>query len=205
MKTVRLSAAFLFLAAITITSISAQTRSGSPPASQPAASSAAVVPDSKIAWISSADFQDPKTGIARISATMSALDREFQPRQTELTQLQQRYQQLNDEVEKTKNVQDPKITAQKMDQLEQLKIDITRKQEDGQKALENRQKELFGPLEQDIGVALQEYAKAHGISVLIDRSRVPLVYADDRLDITKAFIADYNSKKPATASAATPR
>jgi Skp family chaperone for outer membrane proteins len=48
---------------------------------------------------------------------------------------------------------------------------------------------------------LEAFAKARGISVLIDASRVPLIYAADNLDITRAFIADYNSKNPSTASA----
>jgi hypothetical protein len=41
---------------------------------------------------------------------------------------------------------------------------------------------------------------ARGITVIVDGSQVPMVYADDKIDITRAFINDFNSKNPATAS-----
>lgn len=205
MKIDRLLPAFVLVVAATALSASAQTRPAGTPAQQPAApQSTGPIPDSKIAWIYSEAFQDPKTGIARLNDLAAKLNREFQPRQTELNQLQQKAQQLNDDIEKTKNVADPKTLQQKADQLQQLQVDIKRKQEDGQAALEKRQQEMFAPLEQDIDTALKAYAKAHGISVIIDRSRVPLVYAADTIDITRAFINEFNSKNPVTASAATP-
>jgi len=40
--------------------------------------------------------------------------------------------------------------------------------------------------------------------VIIDGSQVPVVYAADSVDITRAFINDFNSKYPATASTTTP-
>ena len=198
-------AAFALVVAVTLLSASAQTKPAGTPAQQPAApQTTAPIPDSKIAWIFSEAFQDPKTGIARLTALANSLNREFQPRQTELNQLTQKAQQLNDDIEKTKNVADPRTLQQKADQLEQLKVEIKRKQEDAQSALEKRQQEIFAPLEQDIDTALKAYAKARGISVIIDRSRVPLVYAADSIDITRAFINEFNSKNPATASAAAP-
>jgi Skp family chaperone for outer membrane proteins len=56
------------------------------------------------------------------------------------------------------------------------------------------------PLQQDIGKALEVFAKARGITVIVDGSQVPVVYAADSIDITRAFINDFNSKNPATAS-----
>ena len=61
-------------------------------------------------------------------------------------------------------------------------------------------RKCFTPLQDDIGKALEAYAKAHNINVIIDGSQVPLVYAADTLDITRAFINDFNSKNPATAA-----
>ena len=208
MKIERLIAAFAFLAAIAISPVLAQKPTGQPapqPAQQPAApQSSAAVPDSKIAVISSNAFLDPKTGIARFNALLNTLNREFQPRQTELNQLQQKAQQLNDEIEKTRNVAEPRTIQQKMDQLEQLKKDLQRKGEDAQAAYEKRQQEIFGPLQDDIDKALAAYAKTLGITVIIDGSRVPLVYAAESIDITRVFINEFNSKFPATASVTPP-
>jgi hypothetical protein len=37
--------------------------------------------------------------------------------------------------------------------------------------------------------------------VIVDGSQVPFVYAADNIDITRAFITEFNSKNPATAAA----
>ena len=63
-----------------------------------------------------------------------------------------------------------------------------------------RRQELFSPLQDEIGRALEAFAKARGINVIIDGAQVPLLYAADSIDITRAFITDFNSKNPVTAA-----
>jgi len=202
MKIKNFIAAFAFMATIALSSALAQTR---PAPTQSAPSQAtAPIPDSKIAVIYSAEFTDPKTGIARFGALVNALNKEFDIKKKELDALQTRAQQLNDDIEKTRAVADPKTLQQKMDQLEQLKKDLQRKGEDAQTAYNKRRGEIFAPLQEDIGKALEVYAKAHNINVIIDGSQVPVVYAADSIDITRPFINDFNNKFPATASAVTP-
>jgi Skp family chaperone for outer membrane proteins len=162
------------------------------------------VPDSKIALIYSDMFLDQKTGIARFNTLVATLDREFLPRRTELQTLQQKAQALTDDINKTAAVADPRTLQTKQDQLDQMKKDLQRKAEDAQAAYDKRKNDLFEPLRNDIGKALEAYAKAHNINVIIDGSQVPLVYAADALDITRAFINDFNSKNPATAAVTTP-
>jgi outer membrane protein len=133
------------------------------------------------------------------------LNREFQPRQTELQQLQQKATTLNDEIDKTRNVADPKTISQKVEQLETYKIELKRKSEDAQQAYDRRRKEIFTPLQDSISKALEAFAKQRGITVLIDGSQVPVVYAADSIDVTRAFINDFNGKNPATASVTPPK
>jgi Skp family chaperone for outer membrane proteins len=199
MKIYRLLAASFFLATLAVFPASAQTRPGAT-----AAQTATPAADGKIALIFSDLFQDPKSGIARINATMGALNREFQPRQTELNQLAQKIQQLTDELQKSPPA-DQKLLQQKIDQLDQMKKDYTRKGEDATAAYKKRKEEMFAPIQDDISKALEVYAKAHGISVLIDGSAVPLAYAADAIDITVAFINEFNSKNPATAAVNPPK
>ena len=61
------------------------------------------------------------------------------------------------------------------------------------------------PLQEEIGKSLEAFAKARGINVIIDAARVPLLYAAESIDITKAFIQDFNSKNPVTASVTPPQ
>jgi Skp family chaperone for outer membrane proteins len=203
MKTYRLLAAAAFLAACTILPAAAQTK---PAATAATPQTSATVADGKIAVIFSDLFQDPKTGIARIAATMSTLNREFQPRQTELNQMAQKIQQLQDEIAKAQQgAVVPKDLQSKIDLLDQTKTDYKRKGEDASAAYNKRKQDIFAPLQEDISKALEAYAKAHGIAVLIDGSAVPFVYTSQSIDVTRAFINEYNSKNPATALLAAPK
>src|ERR1041385_8018082 len=208
MKIDRLTAAFVLVLVLCAIPVLAQPRpAGTAPAqTAPAQTTTAQanVPESKIALIYSDAFLDPKTGIARFMSLVNTLNREFQPRRTELQTLQQKIDALTDDINKTAAVADPRTVQNKKDQLDQAKKDLQRKGEDAQAAYDKRRKDLFEPLQSDIGKALEVYAKAHNINVIIDGSQVPLVYAADALDITRAFINDFNSKNPATAAVTTP-
>jgi Skp family chaperone for outer membrane proteins len=203
MKIDRLIVAFAFVLALTFSTAFAQ-----PKPAAPAAQTTATIPESKIALIYSDAFLDAKTGIARFNSLVTTLNREFQPRQTELQTMQQRITTLTNEVNQAQaasSVVDPKSIQAKMDTLEQLKKDYQRKGEDAQAAYNKRKQDIFQPLQDDIGKALELYAKQHNINVIIDGSQVPLVYAADSIDITRAFINEFNSKNPATASVTPPQ
>jgi Skp family chaperone for outer membrane proteins len=200
MKTKNLFIAVALLAIVPLATAMAQTR----PVSSPPQAASGPIPDSKIAVIYSSEFTDPKTGIAKFGVLVNSLNKEFDLKKKELDALQTKALQLNDEIEKTRNVADPKQIQVKMDTLEQLKKDFTRKSEDAQALSDKRQAETFQPLQDEIKKALEIYAKAHGINVIIDGSNVPVVYAADSLDITRAFINEFNSKNPATAAVTTP-
>jgi Skp family chaperone for outer membrane proteins len=205
MKIDRLIAAFAFVLALSLSTAFAQPK---PAAPQTPTQAAVSVPESKIALIYSDAFLDAKTGIARFNTLVTTLNREFQPRQTELQTMQQRITALTDEVNKMQagsSVVDPKSIQTKMDTLEALKKDYQRKGEDAQAAYNKRRQDIFQPLQDDIGKALELYAKQRNINVIIDGSQVPLVYAADSIDITRAFINEFNSKNPATASIAPPK
>jgi outer membrane protein len=206
MKIDRLIAAVVLMTTIAVISISAQTRPAAPAAGGPATApqTNVAVPDSKMAMIYSEAFLDPKQGIARFNTLLTTLNREFEPRQRELDQINQRVAALTKEISDTQSVADPKTIQQKQESLEQMKREYQRKGEDAQAAYAKRRQEIFGPLQEDIGKALEAFAKARGITVIVDGSQVPVLYAAEAIDITRAFIADFNSKNPATASVTKP-
>lgn len=203
MKIARSFAAVALLALVAV-SASAQQKPAGPAAAAPANQSTVAVPDSKIAMIYSDAFMDPKTGIAKFNSLLSTLNREFQPRQTDLQNLQTRINTLTKEISDTQSVADPNALRQKRDQLEQLNTEFKRKGEDAEAAYNKRRQDIFMPLQQDIGKALEAFAKARGITVIVDGSQVPVVYAAESIDITRAFINEFNSKNPATAAVTTP-
>jgi len=173
-----------------------------PAAAAPAAS--AQLPTAKMAVIYTDMFLDAKTGIAKFTTVLTKLNGEFQKVKDEITQMQQRAAALEAEINKLREAPagtpiDQRSLQAKIEQLEQLKKDIQRKAEDAQAAYNRRRQELFNPLQEEIAKALEVFAKARGITAIIDAAQVPLLYAAENIDITRAFITEFNSKNPATA------
>ena len=180
------------------------------PAAATQQASNASLPTSRMAIIYTDSFFDPKSGITKFSQVLTKLNAEFQKQKDELTQMQTRAQQLQDEITRLQSAPagtpiDQKSIQAKIDQLEVMKRDIQRKGEDAQVAYNKRRGELFAPLQEDVGKALEVFAKARGINIILDGTEIPLIYAADSIDITKAFIAEFNSKNPATASTTPPQ
>jgi len=193
------------------TSVSAQRPAGNPatqPTPAPAAPATVAVPMSKMALINSDSFLDQKTGIAKFNSLLTKLNGEFQKVKDDINGMQTRAQALETEITKLREAPagtpiDQRSLQATIDQLDQLKKDIQRKGEDAQANYNRRRQELFTPLQDEIGKALEAFAKARGINVIIDAAQVPLLYAADSIDITRAFIAEFNSKNPVTAATTT--
>jgi len=175
----------------------------------PATSTGAVnVPTGKVAVIFSAAFQDQKQGIAKFGVLLTKLNGEFQKTQDELNQTAKSIQALQDEIKKMQESPSPdsKTIQSKIGQLDQLKKDYQRRGEDGQAAYQRRRQEIFGPLQEEVGKALDIYVKSRGITLVLDASQVEgILFASETIDITRAFISEYNSKNPVTASVTTPK
>ncbi|HKU74371.1 MAG TPA: OmpH family outer membrane protein [Pyrinomonadaceae bacterium] len=201
----------LIVVAVAMSASAQQQRPAAPagqPTPTPAPAANVALPMSKMAVINSDAFLSDKTGIAKFNTTVNKLNGEFQKVKDDLTQLQTRAQTLESEINKLREAPegtpiDQKSLQAKIDQLEQLKKDIQRRGEDAQTSYNRRRQELFTPLQAEIGTALEAFAKARGINVIIDAAQVPLLFADEKIDITRAFIADFNSKNPVTAASTT--
>jgi Skp family chaperone for outer membrane proteins len=192
-------------------SISAAAQRPATPAAQPtptpattAPAASAQLPTAKMAVIYTDMFLDAKNGIAKFTIVLNKLNGEFQKLKDEITQMQQRAAALEAEINKLREAPagtpiDQRALQAKIDQLEQLKKDTQRKAEDAQAAYNRRRQELFNPLQDEIAKALEVFAKARGITAIIDAAQVPLLYAAENIDITRAFITEFNSKNPATA------
>ena len=204
MKIFRAIAAVAFLAAISAGSVLAQPKPTTPAGPAPSTQTGNV-PETKIALVNTDEFADEKTGISRLVSAMKRVDGEFQPRRTELQTLQQQIEKATADLTKAAPLQDAKVTQQQSDKLEGMKTEFKRKGEDAQAAYQKRLQDVLGPVYDDIGKALDAYAKAHGITLILDVTKIQgIVSASESLDITRPFITEFNSKNPATASLTPP-
>ena len=203
-----------FVAAISAAAICAQQQPARPTVT-PASTGSATVPESRIALINSEALDDEKTGILKLAAAIKRVDSEFTPRKTELQTLQQQIDKATADLQKASSMQDPKVTQQQQERIDQMTKEGKRKAEDAQVAYQKRFGEIVGPIEEEIGKALVAYAQSRGITLVVDVAKLisvnpqgaqqfPLLYFAPTIDITQAFITEFNSKNP-TASVTTPK
>jgi Skp family chaperone for outer membrane proteins len=96
----------------------------------------------------------------------------------------------------------PAEIQRKREEGDKLQRELKYKKEDAEAAYRKREEEVMGPVSQDITIALNEFAKQRGITMTLDISRLAeaIMTVDPNMEITAAFVAEYNSKNPATAS-----
>jgi Skp family chaperone for outer membrane proteins len=195
------------LAFLPVASAFAQ-RPAAPPPQTVQPRPAADPPISKVAVIYSTAFQDPKVGIARFPVLLTRLNGEFQRIQDDLNLTSQKLKQMQAEITSAQQGKTPTSPAQlqaKMDTFDQMKKEYQRSGEDAQAKYLKRRDEIFGPLQDDISKALEVYAKARNITLVIDGSQLELLFVADSINITSAFISDYNQKNPANAAVTPPK
>jgi len=209
MRIVRFTAFGLIFAAFFAISAFAQTPQ------QPAA-------PAKVMFINTLAF-DAKDGISKYTNAQNALETEFKPVQTEIDTLGARYKTLATElkgIEEKLNAPNSAVPINKADlqkqytakgeELQNLELQIKRKQEDGKNRYEKRQSEVLGPIMREIGQAMQDFAKAKGYAVILDAAKLEnagllLAFDETKADVTKEFITFFNSRGTATASTAKPQ
>lgn len=215
MKAIRNTVALLFCAASLTFSANAQTRPGgaAPAPAQPAQparpASNEPVPASKIALVDTRYFYDEKGGISKLVVGYNQLNREFQPKQQELETIQNRIRAIAEELQKFGNSTipvDPKTIQNKQDEGERLQRELEYKKKDAEAAYQKRRAEIIGPISDEIGKALQAFAQARGITMILDPSQMEAAFLAiiPSVDATQAFITDFNAKNP-VAAATTPR
>jgi Skp family chaperone for outer membrane proteins len=203
MKRFSFIAASFIIAAISAVSAFGQTTV--PAATQPA----------KIVVINTAQFDATTGGITKYSTAMSALENEFKPAQTEIQTLATRYQTLATEIENSRKANpavpiNQQALQTKADEAQGIEVRIKRLQEDGKIKFEKRQQQVMGPILQDIGRAMDDFAKQKGFALILDAAKLEgagLILAVDlaKVDVTKEFITFFNARPATTATTAAPR
>ena len=174
--------------------INAQQSNSPPPVGLPATSANLTFQDTGIAVIYTDLLYDPTTGITRLVSAMRNLNQEFEPRKIELRRLQQRIEQVSSEVNRIEPGSAASPLQTKLDELEQLKKEVQRKGEDMQTAYNLRLRDVLDPILRDLDRAIKTFAQQRGIAVVLDGSKeeIGLLYVSEGLDLTRAFIMEFN-------------
>ena len=171
----------------------------------------------KIGIVNTSAF-DTKEGINKYVNAMNTLETQMKPELTVLQTMGNRLQALKTELEGLQNqLNDPKLppavdknklqaTAQtKYEEYQKIGLEFEYKQKDYKASLERKEATVMSPVRQDIGNALQEFAKKNGYMMILDASKLDqnglLLAFDAKFDVTKEFITFFNTR-PATTAAA---
>jgi Skp family chaperone for outer membrane proteins len=167
---------------------------------QPTPNLVVAVPPSKIAVIDTAVFSDEKAGIYRVIDANAALQSEFRARQQELQSTQTRINTLVEDIRKLRqaNPVDQKTIQTKQEEGLRLQQDFDTKKQRYQEDYERRYGHVMGPVSQQIGKALDDFAAQHGITMTLDVSKMlpAVLTALPTVEVTTAFIAEFNRKNP---------
>src|SRR5947199_6013219 len=142
MKIIRAIAAVAFFAAISAVSVVAQPKPTTTPAPATTGSATGNVPDTKLALVDTDQFLDEKAGIVRLVTAAKKVENEFLPRRTELQTLQGQIDKLKADLQRTSAVQDPKVSAQQQEAIDQKTREMTRKTEDAQSGYQKRLQDM---------------------------------------------------------------
>jgi Skp family chaperone for outer membrane proteins len=119
-----------------------------------------------------------------------------------------RYEVLVEEINKLVNspVVDQKTIQAKREEAEKLQRDYKYEEEDYKVVAGRRSNEVLGPIRKEIYDALVVFSNQRGITMLFDvggENPPPIIFAIPSIDITKAFIVEFNAKNPGTAASTT--
>lgn len=196
----------LLLLALVSASAVAQTRPAPTATPRPSAPAAApgtpvVVPQAKIAFVDTESFGDEASGIKKFTNAVKSVQAEFKDRTAELLNIQNRLKLISEDITKLSAgsavVTRDTIQA-KQDEGEKLERDFKYKKDQLDADFQKRYAVVVQPVSSDIGKALDQYLNSHGLTMILDMSKLaPAVLSvNPSMDITKDFVAEYNSKNP---------
>jgi len=170
----------------------------------------APVPQTKLAVVDTAMFGDEQGGIYRYIDASRALRAEFKVRSDEVTGLANRLNALVSELDtlmKATPVNQTVVDA-KQQQGTALQTEYNTKKAKLDEDVNKRYEQVVTPISRQIGAALDQFASQRGVTMTLDASKLlPVILTmAPAVDLTQAFISDFNSKNPRTAAApATPK
>lgn len=160
------------------------------------------VPESRIALINTEMFGDEKNGIFRYIDAANIVSREFLPRTTELRNLETRLNTLATEIQTLMKAPTPDQRAiqAKQTEGERLQQEFNTKKDRLDEDVSKRYQVIVTPVSRQIGTAMDQFARQRGITMTLDISKLlpAILTVIPAVDITQAFIADFNSKNPRT-------
>jgi outer membrane protein len=155
----------------------------------------------KVAIINVAAF---RVGIGEFKNKLEALNKEFEPQNNELSNLQKQIEDLKNKVQTQSKTVQPSVVSGWMEQGAELEKTLKRKSEDYEALFQRRGQEMVNPILEEINKFLGQYCQQRNIVIVMERSGSEslIVWAPAAADITEDFINEYNKAHPSSTQTA---
>ncbi len=197
----------MFAVVLTLSAL-AQTGSPTPGGAAPAAPASAPTASTGGVKVGTIDMQGAVAGTNEGARDFEALNKKFEPRRTEL-------QNLNTEVENLKkqlNTQGDKMNeetrANLVKSIETKQKSLQRSAEDAQNEYQQQLNEIAQRILQKMAPVIDKYVKSNGYGLLLDSSNQwpqgPVIMTSTQMDITKPIVDAYNAQSGVAPPASRP-
>jgi outer membrane protein len=131
------------------------------------------------------------------------LQKKYQPKQTQLKALSDEVDNLTKQLQAQGDKLSEAERAARAKTIDDKKKQLDRSAEDAQNDMSNDMNELYNALAQKVYDVLNDYAKQHGYTLVLDvaQQQNPVLYATESTNITKPIIDAYNTKSGVAAPA----
>jgi outer membrane protein len=135
--------------------------------------------------------------------SFAELQKKYQPKQTQLKALSDEVDNLTKQLQTQGDKLSDAERAARAKTIDDKKKQLQRDAEDDQNDMSNDMNELYNALAQKVYDVLNDYAKQHGYTLVLDFSQQqsPVLFAAEANNITQAIIDAYNTKSGVPAPA----
>lgn len=158
---------------------------------------------SKVVVINTAAFFDEKAGITKIIAAAKLVDGDLASKRDEIKKIagwldaaEKQLATMRDNVAKGIPI-DERAAQVKVDEAERLRREGKYKEDEYNAYGQKRQNDVVGPVFSETMRVLRDFVKTKGYGIVLDAAKDQngvLLFATEQFDITKEFIAFYNSR-----------
>jgi outer membrane protein len=189
----------LFCAALAFLAYTVTTTAQTAPAAAQPAQDQASAPPVRTALI---NMQDAITGTAEGKKEFETLKAKFKPKEEALRGLNDQVQVLKKELSAKDSTLTPEQRTQKTKDMNAKEKTLQQDFQSFQSEAQQAQQDAIGRVGEKLVGVIEQYAKTHGYAVVLDvaNPQTPVIYGDERVNITKDVVAAYDSKYPVAAA-----
>lgn len=125
------------------------------------------------------------------------LERLFDRRQREIKRRQDELQSLRDDIEKNREIWTRDTLGQRVEEYQRAMVELQQTYEQYQREIAQKEADLTRPIAEKMTGILERIGRTQGHSVIIDRSRSGVVWAQPALDLTDELLRRYAEEEGA--------